>query len=56
VRPFDDNGKNRNNMTSLNGAVVVVTGANGGIGTNFVHEALARGASKVYATARNPRR
>lgn len=42
-------------MTSLNGAVVLVTGANGGIGTHFVHEALARGASKVYATARNPR-
>ncbi len=42
-------------MTSLNEAVVLITGANGGIGTAFVHEALARGASKVYATARNPR-
>ncbi|HWU32729.1 MAG TPA: SDR family oxidoreductase [Marmoricola sp.] len=42
-------------MPSLDGAVVLVTGANGGIGTHFVHEALARGASKVYATARNPR-
>lgn len=42
-------------MTSLNGAVVLVTGANGGIGGHFVHEALARGAAKVYATARNPR-
>lgn len=42
-------------MPSLNGAVVLVTGANGGIGTQFVHEALARGAAKVYATARNPR-
>lgn len=42
-------------MTSLNEAVVLVTGANGGIGTHFVHEALARGASKVYATARSPR-
>ena len=42
-------------MTSLNGAVVLVTGANGGIGTHFVHDALARGATKVYATARNPR-
>ncbi len=41
-------------MTSLNGAVVLVTGANGGIGTHFVREALARGAAKVYATARNP--
>ena len=43
-------------MPSLTGAVVLVTGANGGIGTNFVHEALARGAAKVYATARTPRR
>lgn len=42
-------------MPSLNGAVVLVTGANGGIGTHFVHDALARGASKVYATARTPR-
>ncbi|WP_280419692.1 SDR family oxidoreductase [Nocardia carnea] len=42
-------------MPSLDGAVVLVTGANGGIGTHFVHEALARGAAKVYATARNPR-
>ncbi|RPE77836.1 MULTISPECIES: SDR family oxidoreductase [unclassified Frondihabitans] len=42
-------------MTSLAGATVLVTGANGGIGTHFVHEALARGAAKVYATARNPR-
>ncbi|MCX4706720.1 SDR family oxidoreductase [Streptomyces sp. NBC_01373] len=42
-------------MPSLNGAVVLVTGANGGIGTHFVREALARGAAKVYATARAPR-
>ena len=42
-------------MPTLNGAVVLVTGANGGIGTHFVHEALARGARKVYATARTPR-
>ncbi|MGF4046159.1 SDR family oxidoreductase [Paenarthrobacter nitroguajacolicus] len=42
-------------MHSLHGAVVLVTGANGGIGTHFVHGALARGASKVYATARTPR-
>ncbi|WP_285137581.1 SDR family oxidoreductase [Microbacterium sp. lyk4-40-TSB-66] len=42
-------------MTSLNGAVVLVTGANGGIGGHFVREALARGAAKVYATARTPR-
>jgi NAD(P)-dependent dehydrogenase (short-subunit alcohol dehydrogenase family) len=42
-------------MPSLNGAVVLVTGANGGIGTHFVHDALSRGAAKVYATARSPR-
>ena len=42
-------------MTALDGATVLVTGANGGIGTHFVREALARGAAKVYATARTPR-
>ncbi|TCO40965.1 NAD(P)-dependent dehydrogenase (short-subunit alcohol dehydrogenase family) [Kribbella antiqua] len=42
-------------MPSLNEAVVLVTGANGGIGTHFVQQALARGAAKVYATARTPR-
>lgn len=42
-------------MPSLKEAVVLVTGANGGIGTHFVHDALARGASKVYASARSPR-
>ena len=39
----------------LDGAVVLVTGANGGLGTHFVHQALDRGASKVYAAARTPR-
>ncbi len=47
--------KELRSMTSLNGAVVLVTGANGGIGSHFVHDALARGAAKVYATARTPR-
>lgn len=42
-------------MTSLQGAVVLVTGANGGLGTEFVQQALERGAAKVYATARTPR-
>ena len=42
-------------LQSLNGAVVLVTGANGGIGTHFVEQALERGAAKVYATARTPR-
>ncbi|GAA2248945.1 SDR family oxidoreductase [Herbiconiux moechotypicola] len=41
--------------TDLSGAVVLVTGANGGLGTEFVLQALARGAAKVYATARTPR-
>jgi NAD(P)-dependent dehydrogenase (short-subunit alcohol dehydrogenase family) len=35
--------------------VVLVTGANGGLGTQFVEQALARGATKVYASARNPK-
>jgi NAD(P)-dependent dehydrogenase (short-subunit alcohol dehydrogenase family) len=35
-------------------AVVLVTGANRGIGLAFAREALARGARKVYAAARNP--
>lgn len=42
-------------MPTFSGAVVLVTGANGGIGSHFVHQALARGASKVYASARTPR-
>jgi NAD(P)-dependent dehydrogenase (short-subunit alcohol dehydrogenase family) len=37
------------------GGVVLVTGANGGLGTEFVRQALERGATKVYATARTPR-
>jgi NAD(P)-dependent dehydrogenase (short-subunit alcohol dehydrogenase family) len=41
-------------MTTLEGSVVLVTGANGGLGREFVNQALARGASKVYATARTP--
>jgi NAD(P)-dependent dehydrogenase (short-subunit alcohol dehydrogenase family) len=36
------------------GAVALVTGANGGLGTEFVRQALQRGATKVYATARAP--
>ena len=37
------------------GGVVLVTGANGGLGTEFVRQALERGATKVYATARTPK-
>ena len=35
-------------------AVVLVTGANRGIGRAFAREALARGARRVYAAARDP--
>ena len=38
----------------LDNAVVFITGANRGIGLAFAREALARGARKVYAGARNP--
>ncbi|PXW24708.1 SDR family oxidoreductase [Paraburkholderia caballeronis] len=38
----------------IEGAVVFVTGANRGLGLEFARQALARGASKVYAGARDP--
>jgi NAD(P)-dependent dehydrogenase (short-subunit alcohol dehydrogenase family) len=38
----------------LQDAIVFVTGANRGIGLAFAREALARGARKVYAGARDP--
>ena len=41
-------------MTTLDGAVVLITGANGGLGREFVRQALHRGSRKVYASARNP--
>lgn len=34
---------------------MLVTGANGGLGTHFVRQALERGATTVYAAARTPR-
>ncbi|MFJ1767328.1 SDR family oxidoreductase [Amycolatopsis sp. NPDC088138] len=40
-------------MTSLKDATVFVTGANGGLGTEFVKTALDRGARRVYAAARS---
>jgi len=39
---------------NLDNAVVLVTGANRGLGLAFAREALARGARKVYAGARDP--
>jgi NAD(P)-dependent dehydrogenase (short-subunit alcohol dehydrogenase family) len=39
----------------IENAVVLVTGGNRGLGQAFVAEALARGARKVYAAARDPK-
>lgn len=41
-------------MTALANSTALVTGANRGIGKEFVQQLLDRGASKVYAGARNP--
>jgi NAD(P)-dependent dehydrogenase (short-subunit alcohol dehydrogenase family) len=38
----------------IKGSIVLVTGANRGLGLEFAKQALARGAAKVYATARDP--
>ena len=38
----------------LKNATVLITGANRGLGLAFAREALARGARKVYAGARDP--
>jgi short-subunit dehydrogenase len=37
----------------INGSVVLVTGANRGIGAEFIRELKRRGASKIYAAARS---
>ena len=39
----------------LDGRTVLVTGANGGLGAQFVQQALERGAARIYAAARTPR-
>lgn len=41
-------------MVSIEGATVLVTGGQRGLGKAFVSELLARGAAKVYVTARKP--
>ncbi|GFG62667.1 hypothetical protein MKUB_01570 [Mycobacterium kubicae] len=41
-------------MVSIEGATVVVTGGQRGLGKAIVEELLQRGAAKVYATARQP--
>lgn len=42
-------------VSRLDGRIVFVTGANGGLGEQFVLQAIERGAAKVYAAARTPR-
>ncbi|MFI5711100.1 SDR family oxidoreductase [Kribbella sp. NPDC051620] len=42
-------------MTTLEGAVVLVTGGQRGIGKALVDDLLTRGVKKVYATARSPK-
>lgn len=39
----------------FDGQTVLVTGANGGLGTEFVRQALDLGARRVYATTRRPK-
>ena len=41
-------------MVNINGATALVTGGQRGLGKAFVRELLDRGATKVYATAREP--
>ena len=41
-------------MTRLVNQTVLVTGANRGIGREFVRQLLDRGVAKIYAAARDP--
>jgi NAD(P)-dependent dehydrogenase (short-subunit alcohol dehydrogenase family) len=56
VQIYDDHHihSRRTNTMKLQNATLLITGANRGIGLAFAREALARGARKVYASARNP--
>ena len=42
-------------LPRIDGSRILVTGANGGLGVEFVDQALARGAERVYATTRRHR-
>lgn len=41
---------------NLEGSTALITGANRGLGRHFAQQLLDRGAAKVYATARDPRK
>ncbi len=41
-------------LMNITGSTALVTGANRGLGRHFASQLLERGATKVYATARNP--
>ena len=51
---FYDAINQKGNAMKLDNATVLVTGANRGLGLEFARQALARGAKKVYAGARDP--
>jgi dTDP-4-dehydrorhamnose reductase len=51
---FHDAINQKGNAMKLDNATVLVTGANRGLGLEFARQALARGAKKVYAGARDP--
>lgn len=46
--------RQKGNAMKLDNATVLITGANRGLGLEFARQALARGAKKVYAGARDP--
>jgi NAD(P)-dependent dehydrogenase (short-subunit alcohol dehydrogenase family) len=48
------NHASRTGSTTIAGRTVLVTGANRGLGQALVHEALKRGARRVYAASRQP--
>lgn len=51
---FHDAANQKGIAMQLDNATVLVTGANRGLGLEFARQALARGAKKVYAGARDP--
>lgn len=50
----DTTNQQENQMTQLAAQTALVTGANRGLGREFVHQLLKRGVAKVYAAARDP--